>query len=177
MVPGSSKIGSWLSEHENRMYFASPNYSEEEYTAEEYKVMPKKPGRTAFPALAGLWGADENEYKLETVTKSRQYISGFYYTHEAKNKISETRFTPSIEIIDPICLYTVILYSNMNLAVHFSYELLTRKNWNSYSSPTCKDWRILKVNANGKTPAKAAAQHIIKELKQWLEESLKARIE
>lgn len=176
-VPSSSKIGTWLSQPENKVYFASPNYSEEKYTAEEYKKMPKKPGRSLSPVLVGIFGTDDNEYKLETITKHRKYISGFDYTHAAKNQISEIILTPKIEIIDPICLYTVILYSNMNLAVHFSYEFLTRINWNSYSSPACKDWRILKVNANGNTPAQSSAQHIIQELKQWLEESLRARIE
>ena len=179
MVPGSSKIGLWLSEDDGRIYFASPTYNEEQYTVEEYKLIPKKPGRgrSAAVAIAGLWGMDDNEYKLENVTKSRRYISGLDYTHSAENQISETRFTPKIELIDQISLYTVIIYSNMNLVVHFSYEFLTRKNWINYSTPVCKEWRILKVNANGATPAKTTAQHIIKEVIQWFEENIKLKVE
>lgn len=178
-LPGAYKIGQWLKESQTQQYFATPTYDEEAYTTEEYKKLPKKPSsRLAFPATAGIWGADDDaDYQLETVTKTRRYIAGFKYSHEAENRITETRFLPNKEIIDPISVHTAIIYSNMNLTIHFSYEFLSRNHWNSYSSPECKEWRILKVNANGSAPAAASSQHIIKEVKQWLEDSLVKKIE
>ena len=185
-IPNTSKIGEWLSNKSEDNYFAAVTHGTKSYTTEEYKALPKKPTKKNNPfsimdatvSTFSRWRTQEEvEYKLEPVTKTKQYVNGFSYTHSTQNRILKLNFNPNIEIAPPLSVYTVSIYSNRSLSIHFSYETLKRKNWEEYSYPTCEKWRTIKVNVNGKTAAKAAANHIKKEITQWLETELKKRTE
>lgn len=185
-IPNQSRIGEWLNSKAEENYFAAVAYGTKSYTTEEYKALPKKPTTKNDPfgiigaslsALSRYRNQEEVEYKLETVTKTKQYVSGFNYTHSAQNRILRLDFNPVFEIAPPITVHTISIYSNRSLSIHFSYETLNRKNWEDYSSPLCEKWRTIKVNVNGKKAAEAASNHIKKEITQWLETELKKRTE
>ncbi|PMV22067.1 MULTISPECIES: caspase family protein [unclassified Pseudomonas] len=185
-IPNISKIGEWLSQKTEDNYFATVTHGTKNYKVEEYKALPKKPPTKKDPfslmgatlnTLSRLHAQEETEYKLESITKTKQYVNGFNYTHSTQNRILRLNFNPNLEIAPPISIYTISIYSNRSLSIHFSYEILQRKNWDEYSHPTCERWRTIKVNVNGKKPAEAAATHIKKEIIQWLETELKKRAE
>lgn len=187
-VPNQSKIGEWLIGKSEENYFAEATYGTTKYTVEEYKALPKKPSKSSdpFALMSASLGAlsrwrqheqESTEYKLETVTKTKRYVDGFNYTHSAEDRILRFDFNPIFEIVPPLSIYMVSIYSNRALSIHFSYEMLNRKNWENYSSPVCERWRTIKVGVNGKGAAKAASEHIQKEIIQWLEAELKKRAE
>lgn len=185
-VPNVEKIGEWLSDKKEDNYFADVKYGSESVTTEEYKALPRKPIKyndslfafgTTISSYHRSKQHDEIEYKLESVTKAEKFVNGFSYTHTAQDRILKIIFDPIIEIAPPICVYTVSIYSNKTLSIHFSCETLKRKNWVSYSSPTCEKWRTFKINVNGKKPANSAATHIKNEITQWIEVELKKRTE
>ncbi|WP_434695813.1 caspase family protein [Pseudomonas sp. Z1-14] len=187
-VPNTVKIGEWLSEKTDTEYFAQPTYGTKNYQTEEYKALPAKPAKrdalaslTSGLAIArtlGRWAREEEvEYKLETVTKTSRHIDGFSYTHHTEDRIIKTDFKPTIQLAPPACLHVVIVYSYKELSIHFAYELLKRKNWEDLSKPTCNKWKTIKVNLNASKPEKSAAEHIKKDLINWLEVELKKRLE
>lgn len=176
-LPNAASIGTWLQQSQNHKYFACTAFIEEDYVVEEYKALPKSSRRTALAVVADFWGNDEKSYKLEKLTRTKSIISGFYYTHAAADRISAVRFTPKFGIIDPINLHTAVLYSNTSITIHFSYELLSRRDWGTFTSPMCKEWRILKINPNADEPAKAAFVHIFEEVRSWIEGIFKSKID
>jgi len=177
-VPNAKKIGAWLEKNIENNYFSNPTYDTRKYEAEEYKALPRKPARNIASIARlhniGLWGErDDTEYKLETVTKTESFIDGFEYTHSAEKRILQISFTPKIEIVDPICLHLILIYSNKEMAINFSYEFLKRLNWNNYSHPKCAEWKTIKLNINAKNTHISASNHIKKDFEGWLSESLK----
>ncbi|HDX8356978.1 TPA: caspase family protein [Aeromonas hydrophila] len=181
-VPNAKKIGTWLDNNSENNYFASPTYDTRKYETEEYKPLPKKPSRSISSAAMlrgmGLWREpDETEYKLETVTKTERFIDGFEYTHSAEKRIVHISFTPKIEMADPISLYIILIYSNREMVINFSYESLKRLNWKSYSYPKCSAWKTIKFNINSSNSHVAVSGHIKKDFEGWLTESLSKNID
>ena len=187
-IPNAIKIGEWLSEKSEAEYFAEPTHGTRSYQTEEYKALPAKPNkRDPFAGiLSGIslarslnrWGREEEiEYKLETVTKTSSHIDGFSYSHYAEDRIIKISFRPTIEIAPPACLHTVLIYSNKELSIHFAYESLKRKNWDDLSAPACKKWKTIKINVNASGSEKSAAEHIKKDVTNWLEIELKKKLE
>lgn len=179
-VPNANQIGNWLSENRKSNYFSTPSYSEREYEEEEYKALPKKPKKSgylsSFDRLA-MYGfeleEDNTEYRLETVKKTQKYIDGFRYTHTLNGSITSITFESKIEILQPFSLYIIPIYSNSKFIFHYSYEELQRSNWDNYSKPKCKDWRLLDVKINSADSVNASSEHIKGEILKWVEEKLK----
>jgi len=176
-VPNRSEIGEWLKQNRSANYFAEPSYDEQEYEVQEYIKVPWKSKNNVSTrnsivgsiAMESFFGRNENkEYKLETVTKRRKYIDGFYYTHSIKNTITHISFIPKIEIVDAISLYIVSIYSNKSMIMHIAYETLKRNNWENFSSPKCRSWKEVRVDINADKSAKNISIQIQKELKKWL---------
>lgn len=177
-VPNAAQIGRWLEKNVTLNLFAEPTYDTKTYKVEEYRALPKKPKtNSSFRNLRsmGLWGEEENEdFKLETVTKSEKYIDGFQYTHQTDNRITHISFIPKVELLDPLSLYIALIYSNKDMFIHFSYESLKRGNWKSYSYPKCTEWKVIKLKGsiNSTNIASNSAKHIKDEFKKWVEEIL-----
>jgi len=187
-IPNAVKIGEWLNDKTDTEYFAEPAYGTRSYQTEEYKALPAKPSkRDPFASITsglsiaktlGRWARDEDiEYKLEKVTKTSRHIDGFNYSHQTEDRLIKIDFKPIIQLAPPACLHTVLIYSNKELSIHFAYELLKRKNWEELSKPTCNKWKTIKVNLNANKAEKSAAEHIKKDLINWLEVELKKKIE
>lgn len=178
-VPNRQKLGEWLDKNKEKNYFAYPTYDTESYQVEEYKALPEKPNKNSFASLRrmALWHEDNTEYKLETVTRSRRFIDGFEYSHDLEKRILKVLFEPKLEIVDQVCLYVIPIYSNKGVAISFSYEFIQRRNWNSYLSPKCERWKNIIVNINSPTSDTSAANHIKKDLENWLTDAIKKIIE
>lgn len=180
-IPNNAKLGEWLESNKEKNYYAEATYDTEEYQTEEYKALPRKPRSGYLSTLdkLGMLGGleDDKEYKLEKITKKRRYIDGFQYTHRLENRILKIFFNPLFEIIEPICLYVIPFYSNKDMTISFSYEFLKRKSWGEYSPPQCTKWRNIKVNINSLDAADQAAQHIQKEVEEWLKDVISNIIE
>lgn len=178
-VPNCSQIGSWLGKNNTLNYFAEPVFDEKTYDVEEYIALPDKPKQYATPSIASFshWMKDDTEYKLETVTKTQKYISGFNYTHSAENRILHLSFTPKVELAEPLSLFLIPIYSNRNVVIHMAYEVLKRNNWNSYSQPRCLDWKLLKVDITSSDSYDKVSNHIKSEIKKWVEEIFTKHIE
>ncbi|MDS0009969.1 caspase family protein [Enterobacter hormaechei] len=180
-IPNKIKLGQWLEKNKEKNYFAIATFAIEEYQAEEYKALPKKPksGYSSIIERMGIFGGleDEIEYKLEKVTKEKSYVDGFQYSHSLGNRILQISFEPLFEIIEPICIYVVPFYSNRDVTINFSYEFLKRRSWGEYFSPECNRWRNIKVNINTKDAANTAAEHIQKEVEGWLKDNISKTIE
>lgn len=180
-VPNKIKLGEWLEKNKERNYFATVTYDTEEYQVEEYKALPKKPKSSyssileRFGRLGGL--EDEFEYKLEKVTKEKRFADGFQYSHSLGNRILRISFEPSLEIVEPVCIYVVPFYSNKDVTINFSYEFLKRRSWGEYFSPRCNIWKNMRININSKDAANTAAQHIQKEVELWLKDNISKIIE
>ncbi|WP_447722937.1 caspase family protein [Edwardsiella tarda] len=181
LVPNKMKLGEWLEISKEKNYYAIATFGTEEYEAEEYRQLPRKPRSSYFSTLAqaGMLGGLDNDkdYKLEKVKKKKEFVNGFSYTHSLDGRILHILFEPLFEIVDPICLYVVPFYSNKEVIISFSYEFLKRKSWGEYFEPQCNKWRNIKVNINSKDAANAAAQHIQKEVEGWLKDSISKIIE
>lgn len=180
LVPNARRIGEWLLENKEVDYFAVPTEQTKEYETKEYKALPRKPSnryglasQLASLRHLGFGDEDDTEYKLETVTKTRSYIDGFDYNHSLEQVITSIVFKPSIEIIKPISLFVVPIYSNSKLVLHYSFEELNRSNWGKYSSPCCDKWKVLDIKVNSTSAAKSSADHIRKEITSYIENKLK----
>lgn len=180
-VPNKARLGDWLEKNKEKNYYAGATFDTEEYQVEEFKVLPKKPRASylgTLERLGILGGLDEDkDYKLEKVTKKRNFVDGFQYSHSLENRILKVSFEPQFEILDPICLYIVPFYSNKDVTISFSYESLKRQSWGVYLNPQCSKWMNIKVNINSKDAANTAAQHIQKEVEGWLTDSIRKVIE
>jgi len=179
LVPNPKEIGTWLENNKNTKSFAKPTSAIKSYNVEEYKVLPNKPsgGRgigSTMRAMQNIMG--EPEYKLETVTRHKSYIKIFEYTHEMDKRIIQVYFNPKLELVDPLSLYIVPIYSNKEIFIHYCYETLNRSDWNTFSSPKCETWRIVTLQ-NISSSSSLASDHVKSEVIRWLEEDFSKKIE
>lgn len=183
-IPNRAKLGEWLDKNREKNLFLTPTYDERSFEVEEYKALPAKPSQTirknfsSFAALArrSFFEDESIEYKLEKVIKKEHFVNGFEYDHNMEKRILKISFNPKIEIVDPVSIYLVPVYSNKEMIISFSYEFLRRSNWMSYSSPLCLKWNFIKSNVNLKNTALSSANQIKKEIEEWLVETIEKNI-
>ncbi|EJG2016938.1 caspase family protein [Vibrio parahaemolyticus] len=174
-VPNAKRIGSWIKDNNNVGYFVRPDYDSVSYEEQEYKALPKKPSRSGLGVaslaarMAAFGDYDDTEYKLETVTKYRDVLSGFEYTHNADKQMLRIKFEPNNDLSPPVSLCLVSIYSNKKCVVHYSYERLDKTDWSSYTSPKCLEWHTLEVNINNPNIVGLTSKHIKDEFCEWLE--------
>ncbi|WP_024607200.1 caspase family protein [Pseudoalteromonas sp. TAB23] len=182
-VPNIKEVGNWLMKNITKNYFSKPTYAESTFEVEEYKALPEKPSMTnvsqrlGFNIARSISQRTNTEYKLEKITKTKKYIDGFDYTHSAENRILKFLFKPKIELGQAISLYIVPIYSNTHIVHHVAYEVLTRNNWKSFSSPRCSSWKMIKTNTSSIESAHLVSDKIQTEVKSWIEELFKKSIE
>lgn len=186
-VPNSSKIGEWLSEKNDSEYFAEPTYGKKEYEIEEYKALPKRPvkrdrwglGALDIVSSLGLSLNNDNdvEYRLEKIKKTSSFVNGFQYTHYGCDAVVKVAFSPLIEIVPPVCIHMVALYSNKEMSIHFAFEALKRRSWDDVSKPSCKRWKTININVNDVGSSKHAAGYIKVDVLNWLEIEIKRRLD
>lgn len=173
-VPNAKRIALWIEDNSNVGYFVRPVYDSVSYEEQEYKALPKKSLDLASLAarMAIIGHYDDTGYKLETVTKYIDELSGFEYTHNADKQMFRIKFDPNNDFSPPVSLYLVSIYSNKKCVVHYSYERLDKINWSSCTSPKCLEWHTLEVNMKNPNNAGLTSKLIKEEFCEWLEKYL-----
>lgn len=173
-IPNKKRIGEWLDKKiKEENFFADIEYSIIQKEVQEYKALPKKPKRSRYSGLAAmaqlsLLGEDDTEYKLVTVKKENNYISGFNYNASLPNCILNINFNPKNELIEACSLFIVFNFSNKKIVAHYSYEILSKLNWNTNSQPECQDWRILDINLKDGGAADKYSKFVTDEISSWI---------
>jgi len=172
LIPNSNRIGVWLNENKGKEFFATPTYEEESFEIEEYKPLPKKPARTSFATIAAysrmFSGADDTEYRLETVSKTRRVVDGFSYTFQNENNILKISFEPRHISVKPLVLFIVCIYSRTELSVQYSYEFIKFTNWDTRAHPRCENWKVKTLKMKDEANIAAVTDEIINEVSVWV---------
>lgn len=147
----SAEIGRWLSKNSDSNYFPKPTYDTETYFEEEYKKLPKKPGRATdiFGSLYSIKQSleldDESDYKLETIEKKREYVDGFEYTAESPFRGLRLIFKPKYSSIENYALTIALIFSRKDLVFFVAQEVLPYKSWENIESLKCLNWKTKEV--------------------------------
>lgn len=121
--------------------------------------------------------ADDTEYKLETVTKTKKVISGFENTYKNENNILKVTFEPKFISIKPICIFVVNIFSKTELAIHFSYEFLKYTDWETISNPLCDKWHTKSSKVKAEESVIQIVSEMISEISSWAVENIRKSLE
>ena len=170
-IPNSQRIGVWLNENRGKEFFATPVYKEESFEVEEYKPLPKKPIRSAMATVMAysnmFGGADNTEYRLETIWKTRMVVDGFSYTFQNENNILKISLEPRHTSVKPLVLFIVCIYSRVELSVQYSYEFIKFTNWDTRAHPKCENWKVRTLKMKDEANIAVVTDEIINEVSVW----------
>lgn len=181
-IRNSIEIGRWLNKNSDANYFAEPTYDTETYFEEEYKKLPKKPGR-ATDRLGGLYSIrrslgldDENEYKLEKIEKTRRFVDGFEYTAESPFRGLKLHFKPKCSSIENYALTIALVFSRKNLVFFVSREVLPYLSWDSIQSPKCLSWKTKEVLLKKEEEIKGYINELISTMSVFISEDVSTKL-
>lgn len=169
-VPNSISLGEWISKNSELGFFVEPYYTDESYTVQEYRELPKKRSSSRFDlfSAAALFDSDNSRYKLEDVYKTRQAVSGFAYLHAIPGAICQIMLESRYQILNDVCMYFVPFYSDTKFSMNYSHEFLKKIAWGKNSPQKCEYWRRVDVNIKGEDSARGLADHIQQEITEWI---------
>lgn len=173
-IPNKKRIAEWLNEKgKEEDFFANIEYTTIQKEVQEYQALPKKPRRARYSGLSAfaqmsLLGEDDTKYKLVTVKKEVKYIDGFNYNTSLANCVLNINFNPKNELLEACSLFIVFNFSNKKTIAHYSYERLSKINWDVNSKPKCLEWKILDINLKDDNAADKYSKFIIDEISTWI---------
>lgn len=179
-VPNNSAIGRWIGNVADDPVFAIPTYVLQTYKVEEYREIPKKPTSKlgtlgTFQSLQRLWGEDK-EYKLESVEKTRQVLSGFEFNVPAVFKPHSLRFTPKYSSLEHYSAWIVCLFSRRQVTCLYSIEHLPYKSWESTHPPRAAKWKQLSAPLKESGKIETLGKSIIAEIVEFIETDARQRL-
>jgi hypothetical protein len=176
------EIGRWLNKNSDSNYFATPTYDTETYFEEEYKKLPKKPGR-ATDIFGGLYSIrrslgldDENDYKLEKIEKTRRYVDGFEYTAESPFRGLQLKFKPKYSSIENYALTIALIFSRKDLVFFVAREVLPYRSWDNIQSPKCLNWKTKEILLKKETEIKGYIEELISTMSVFISEDVTAKL-
>jgi len=150
-------IGVWLSLNKQKDDFlAVEQYEKQQFTEKKYIQYPRKP-RTGFGSrnfsnrfAASVLGFsdEEDEYKLEDVTITKNVITGVDYLVSLEKVFVSYTFHPKKEFqnLKNYAVNFALIFSKKDIVLFYSMEKLKVYNWHSPSSPTCPEWNFLTLS-------------------------------
>ncbi len=179
-------IGQWLHKNDsNQELFAYPDYEDEFYEVEEYIEKPQKPTYRNnmidyfTNSIASTFLEKNNkDYSLEKIQKKRRVVNGFYYNQGLVKKcgVYFIKFTPSFDVLKPLVLVIVPLYSSTKLMIQYSYSWLAPKSWATFSLPNFTKWNVVDVKVKNDTFTSKTASMIKQDIRDAIELELKPLI-
>lgn len=148
-IPNRISIARWIDNLKDDSVFATSVSETETYEVQEYREVPKIPTSRAVARSYGLgnldkfslfWG-DDTEYKLETVEKKRQILTGFRYTANPVFPPHIIHFQPKFVSLEQYAACLVCLFSRRTLTCLYSVEHLPYKAWDEWSPPRAREWQ------------------------------------
>lgn len=183
-LPNKISIARWISNLKDDTVFAVPLYDTETYKVDEYKEIPKKPsslgvfGRSSLGELSSfrrLLG-DDKEYKLETVEKKRQVLSGFEYTVNPVFPPHILHFQPKFASLEEYAVCVVCLFSRRLLSCLYSVEHLPYRAWNVASPPRARQWKQHSVPLKNAMKLQELVQTVMDEISDFIEVDARQRL-
>ena len=181
-IRNSAEIGRWISKNADSNYFAEPTYDTESYFEEEYKKLPKKPGKATdiFGSLYSIRQSlgldDESDYKLETIEKTREYVDGFEYTAESPFRGLRLIFKPKYSSIENYALTIVLIFSRKDLVFFVSREVLPYKSWENIESPKCLNWKTKEVLLKKEKEIRGYINELISSVSVFIFDDISAKL-
>lgn len=176
-IPNQRPIGEWIIKGELKSYFAKPTYDTEEYYTEEYKEIPKKPARNSFMRVLSIpYGFDDTEYKLETVKKERQVLTGIQATVKLPFIGFRIYFDPKYQAADHYNLTIAIIVSMNRIALFTSKEKLVAESWDKISYPKCSSWKAREINLKDTEAIKRNITEIVDSTAKFIREDIKEKL-
>ncbi|WP_157639409.1 caspase family protein [Burkholderia ubonensis] len=180
-VPNSVAVGKWVNSLKDDPVFAVAKYETQTYTVEEYKEVPKKPsslgafGLTTIAQARRLLG-DDKEYKLESVQKTRQVMTGFRYTVAPVFEPRLIGFSPKHPSLEHYAACVLCLFSRKTLTCLYSIEHLPYTGWSVSQSPTAGQWKQLSVPLKQKDRIIELIQSLFSEIAEYIESDARQRL-
>lgn len=180
-VPNKVAIAKWIISLKDDSVFAAPLYETQTYKVEEYREVPTKPDRTeiygigSIPSMRRLLGADK-DYKLETVEKKKQVISGFKYTVDSKFEPHLLHFVPKLSSLEQYAACIVCLFSRRMLTCLYSIEHLPYKGWNVASPATAPQWKQQSAALKNPEKIKDLIKAVVAEVSDFIESDARQRL-
>lgn len=185
-MPNQVAIARWIDKSKDESVFAEPVYVTEKYKVDEYKEMPRKPTKIGGIATAArlststfrqLFGEPDNgEYKLETVEKTRQVLSGFQYTVDPIFPPHELHFVPKLASLEQYAVCVVCLFSRRLLTCLYSIEHLPYRAWGTTYYPQAAKWKQISVPLKAEAKVRGVVASIINEAVEFIEADARQRL-
>ena len=178
-VPNNLAIARWIEKTLEDPVFAVPTFVLQPYKVEEYKEVPKKPGGKNG-ILGDFWtrsllGTDK-EYKLETVEKTKQVLSGFEYNVPSIFNPHSFQFNPKYSSLEHYSAWIVCLFSRRQITCLYSVEHLPYKAWESTYPPRAAKWKQIAAPLKDHRKINGLAQSIINEIVEFIEGDARQRL-
>ena len=194
-IPNDVKIGQWLSENGNNIFFATPEFETKTYTEKEYIKRPKPPKRptqsinpyrqltksilysaSLFTGLIDDY--DDYDYVLEDVEKKQRYISGFKHTAESPYKALQLNFTPfpDLNALEAYSLTLATVFSRKDLILFSSKETLLHHSWDFTSRPQCLKWDTNTLALKNVDGAKAYVGELLRNFQSFILKDIENRL-
>jgi len=183
-IPNVKEIAGWIFLNKNSSLFVEPIFDTVTYSVQEYKEMPRKPlSRSgdkssifARTVLRDMYGPRSDDFKLETVEKQRQVVSGFYYNVNPIFEPVAIFFHPKLSSLEEYCVHFVCVFSRSSLTVFYSIEDLPLMGWGSAKRPEAAKWKQVSVSLKDEGRIKILAVDLIKEVSEFIEEDARKRL-
>jgi hypothetical protein len=183
-VPNKYAIAKWISALKEDSVFAIPTFEKEAYTVEEYKELPKKPqsqksfwGLTALAQTRRILGDDQDkEYKLESVKKTREVLSGFSYTVDPVFPPRIITLIPKASSLEQYAACVVCLFSRRTLTCLYSVEHLPYTGWTRTQPPGANKWKQLSAPLKISARINGLVATIIAEISGFVEADARQRL-
>lgn len=180
-MPNKISIARWISNLKDDTVFATALYETETYKLDEYKEMPKKPssigmlGRSSLDSIRHFLGEDK-EYKLETVEKKRQILSGFEYTVDPVFAPHVFQFHPKFASLEEYAACVVCLFSRRLLTCLYSVEHLPYRAWNVANPPRASQWKQHSAPLKNAVKLEELVQTVMGEISDFVEADARQRL-